>query len=424
MAGEDVPGDSSLWKEPWARQAAIQADSIEETMRVAVAAARGMQRDGTGVGGRTSSAGSREATKGRGRLLRRGRRPRSVEGAATQAGSSVSRGAQDDGSTEATAAAIMRLLACTRQAISRRGLLPWRGPIDRWRGTSIEQAYRSLHSANTFLVDVLPRDEVDALIPSAIARVSTFLEAGDIRRLSFDKLLDESRLDRKRAVLKQALGIGYDASDQQHARVRGFRNILLATGALIAVFMIILVSVVASSPASMPLCFQPTIATAQPGQPEASHTVCPSGGSKPSSNDVKIVAGLGLIGGALAAAFSIRKIRGPSTPYDVPIALAVLKVPLGALTAVAGILLLGGGFVPGLSELDSQRQILAYALVFGYAQQLATRFIDDRAQSILQSIPSKDPQGKQPTPPAPQVPSPPSPPSEPPASTTRSRRGR
>lgn len=49
------------------------------------------------------------------------------------------------------------------------------------------------------------------------------------------------------------------------------------------------------------------------------------------------------------------------------------KVPAGALTAVAGILLLGGEFVPGLSELDSQRQILAYALVLGYAQQPATR---------------------------------------------------
>jgi hypothetical protein len=83
----------------------------------------------------------------------------------------------------------------------------------------------------------------------------------------------------------------------------------------------------------------------------------------------------------------------------VPLALTWLKVPTGSLTAVAGILLLGGNFVPGLSELDSQRQILAYALVFGYAQQLATRFIDDRAQSLLNSVPSTDPEANQPTPP-------------------------
>jgi hypothetical protein len=51
--------------------------------------------------------------------------------------------------------------------------------------------------------------------------------------------------------------------------------------------------------------------------------------------------------------------------------------------------LLGGRFVPGLSELDSQRQILAYALVFGYAQQLLSRLIDNRAHTILNSLPSK-----------------------------------
>jgi hypothetical protein len=67
---------------------------------------------------------------------------------------------------------------------------------------------------------------------------------------------------------------------------------------------------------------------------------------------------------------------------------------------VAGILLLGGGFVPGLSELDSQRQILADALVLGYAQQIATRLIDNQAQSILNSVPSKDAEAN-PPPPAP-----------------------
>jgi hypothetical protein len=124
-----------------------------------------------------------------------------------------------------------------------------------------------------------------------------------------------------------------------------------------------------------------------------------------------IVVGLGLLGGALAAAFAIRNVRGSSTPYDIPIALALLKVPSGSLTATAGILLLGGGFVPGLSELDSQRQILAYALVFGYAQQLATRFIDDRAQSLLNSLPSKDPEAKQPVPSTQPAPAPPTAPS-------------
>jgi hypothetical protein len=46
------------------------------------------------------------------------------------------------------------------------------------------------------------------------------------------------------------------------------------------------------------------------------------------------------------------------------------------------------GFVPCLSDLDSQRQILAYALVFGYAQQLGTQ-LDKRAEILLAQVPSK-----------------------------------
>jgi hypothetical protein len=110
-------------------------------------------------------------------------------------------------------------------------------------------------------------------------------------------------------------------------------------------------------------------------------SICPSGEDQgPASEDMIIVAGLGLLGGALAATVAIRKVRGTSTPYNVPIALALLKVPTGSLTAVAGIVLLAGEVVPGLSALDSQPQVLAYALVLGYAQQAATRFLDDRGQ--------------------------------------------
>jgi len=57
-------------------------------------------------------------------------------------------------------------------------------------------------------------------------------------------------------------------------------------------------------------------------------------------------------------------------------------LPTGALTAVLGLLLMRANFVPGLSALDSSAQILACALVFGYAQQLLTRFVDNQAQAF------------------------------------------
>ncbi len=102
---------------------------------------------------------------------------------------------------------------------------------------------------------------------------------------------------------------------------------------------------------------------------------------------------MGIVAAAVAAAASLRRIRGTSTPYNVPVALALLKLPTGALTAVLGLLLMRGEFVPGLRALDSSAQIIAWAVIFGYAQQLFTRFVDSQAQSVLNSVggPSKPP---------------------------------
>lgn len=352
----------------------------------------------------------------------------SAEAAHVQAQTEVAYSTRiSDPHREAARCAILRLLSSVHDAVARSEIEPGRRqraggdprsrkrrPIgDVWRGTSIERAYSHLHAAKTVLVELLPIEDVDAQIPNAIARIGTCLDANDIRRLNLDQLPDESRDGRRRAGLKEALLIGYDASDQLHARARGFRNVLLIASGVIFVLMVIVVATVAFFPWAMPLCFEPTVPEAAATRSESTESVrkvCPSGEDtkedgkevlrNPTSSDVVIVAGLGVLGGALAGAMAIRKIRGTSTPYDIPLALALLKLPTGALTAVTGILLLGGGFVPGFSELDSQRQILAYALIFGYAQQLGTQFIDKQAETILQSIPAKDAAGKQPTQPS------------------------
>jgi hypothetical protein len=77
------------------------------------------------------------------------------------------------------------------------------------------------------------------------------------------------------------------------------------------------------------------------------------------------------------------------TPYNVAIPLALLKLPVGALAAIVGIVLLGGDFVPGFSAIDKQVQILAYALVFGFAQQLFTNALDQRAENLIANLPTK-----------------------------------
>ena len=55
--------------------------------------------------------------------------------------------------------------------------------------------------------------------------------------------------------------------------------------------------------------------------------------------DIIVVEILGLAAAGISAARSIRGIRGSSERYGVPVALAVLKLPSGALTAFLGLLL-------------------------------------------------------------------------------------
>ena len=298
----------------------------------------------------------------------------------------------------AVAESVEELLDRAEHAIQRgRAGLGQRGLLARWRGTSIGLAYQSVHAADALLVPLMTEAQIDAVVPSVVNRVRAVLDPADPRRVAVDQLPQQvaKRAPGFRTAVQQAMRIGYDANDMMHVQVRNFRNLLITSAMLIVLLMTVLVVVVAFHPEAMPMCFAKgtTAATSQ----NAKLTICPSGAAHPTGGDVLIVTGLGLLGGLLAAAFSIRNVRGTSTPYDVPVALALLKPPLGALTAVTSILLLGGDFVPGLSQLDSQRQILAYALVFGYAQQLVSRLIDDQGHTILNSLPSKDPDGKKPT---------------------------
>jgi hypothetical protein len=65
---------------------------------------------------------------------------------------------------------------------------------------------------------------------------------------------------------------------------------------------------------------------------------------------------------------------------------AVARIAVKTGTAFLGLLLMRGAFIPGLSALDSPPQILAWAIVFGYAQQLFTRLVDQQAHSVLDDV--------------------------------------
>lgn len=284
---------------------------------------------------------------------------------------------------------------------------PYRRLTNWWRAPLLEAAYQYLHAAQAQIVDLYDDEEVDSAVPAALARARRELDRDDPRRVSAERLVSTaSGASSRRVALRACLEAAYTASDEWHRRQRSFRNIIVLATVGITVIMGCVVALVFLRPSYMPFCFEnvqqaegaPRLTGTPPADPTPPGstseavtafkvTSCPTGeptsdGSVASPFDIVIVALMGLLGGSLAAAVSIRKVQGSATPYDIPVALATLKVPTGALTAVVGLVAIRGDFVPGLSGLDSQEQILAYALVLGYAQQLATGFLDRRAEGL------------------------------------------
>jgi len=287
----------------------------------------------------------------------------------------------------AAADGVRRLLRKAEDAAY--GIQPSPGPLSRWwSGALIDAANQNLHAARAQMIDVYDDAEIAAEIPSALGRMQQTMHRDEVRRRMADSGITSDIIERQRAFLRRAIADSYDALDRQYERLRSFRNIILLLALCIAALVAITIVVVWTNPTFMPLCFP------SDGQaPDGSSTLnCPTGSGfrEPHGNDIVVVSLLGLLGGALAAAVSIRNLRGTSTPYDVPVALSLLKVPLGAFTAILGLVAIQGDFVPGLSALDSQQQILAYALVLGYGQQVFTYTLDRRAQTLLDGLPAKD----------------------------------
>ena len=293
---------------------------------------------------------------------------------------------------EAIADGIEQLVQRARDAALRHDPLPGRWG-NWWRGTLVEAAYRNVHAARALMVELHTESEVDAEVPGAVARTQATINREDPRSIP-ELELRLMELPERRARLRRIVEDGYEAVDQQHAQLRSFRNIVLMSACMVTVLVLATAWVVAAHPTVMPFCFPRQVPVQIAGGvgsldqgltcPTRARTTTPSGG------DVLVVALLGLLGGAVAAAVSVRSSKGTTAAYDVPVALAMLKVPLGALTAMVGLVAIQGDFVPGLTVLDSQTQVLAYALLLGFGQHVFTRLLDRQSQDLLSGLRGQD----------------------------------
>jgi hypothetical protein len=304
----------------------------------------------------------------------------------------------------------------------------------RWlAGGHIDSAFRHLHSGEVIISGLLPEEEIHARAPGLLVKYRKCLvDKSDLR---LERLAEIAARDRPMiiehadpidgepqpgtvgasapsdlpvptragagseaerqwkedaAVFAAALRNSYDIIDQKHSALRNLRNGLLLGTLVLTVIVLALCVVGWQAPGAVPLCFHPPENATTP-EPDV---FCPSTGgdvgTQPASGDIALVALIGLLGAALSSAISVSRLPATRQAHTIAYALAFFKLPLGALTAIGGVLLIHGRFVPGLVHLDSQPQILAYAFVFGFGQLIVTRMLDRQAGQILNRIPPKE----------------------------------
>lgn len=278
-----------------------------------------------------------------------------------------------------------------------------RGGLRARDGASVMRVQSRINAAETNLVRLAPDRDVLGMLPTIRAVVRENLEPKDPRRVQLDGIPADKGAqltDIERGRVVAALREASAESRRKMARVRSFRNVLFVTSALLLVFAVAIALVGVIDPAALPLCFTPDGKVVCATQERLFTGDDPDSaiGGTVSRWDLFLIEMIGMVAAAIAAAAALRKIRGTSTPFSLPIALALLRLPTGALTALLGLMLMRGGFVPGLSDLDSSAQILAWAIVFGYAQEVFTRLVDSQANTVLDDMGKTSPTTRDPVP--------------------------
>lgn len=98
---------------------------------------------------------------------------------------------------------------------------------------------------------------------------------------------------------------------------------------------------------------------------------------------------IGSLGGALAAVLALNRFSGFTDPASLPVTQALLRIPTAAVTGLVGVVLMQSSVLDALMP-QSGTKVLAYAFLFGYAQEPLLRMIDRQAGKVMDPARAKD----------------------------------
>lgn len=249
---------------------------------------------------------------------------------------------------------------------------------DWWTGAEVDGAWAELHTASQVLLTIQDPAVVKSQVADMAAIVVTALDPSDVRRQDFLKTLellapacrDISPADRAQLrAIRQACD---SSSDGGHADARAFRNTLILVGSFLATVLAVVAIIAWLDPGFR------SIFAADQTHPGGWYVF-----------ELELIASLS---GLTGAVLSLQRYTGFQYSYGLSFVQAFLKGVTGAATGLFGVLLVKSGITGSLS-LKPGASTFVVAIVFGYAQYLFTRLIDQQANTILKSAGSRSDPG-------------------------------
>jgi hypothetical protein len=268
----------------------------------------------------------------------------------------------------ARATEIHKLLDRVEAVVSQPG-----SPAGWLSGASQDRAWLSIHEAEAQIDELLEPAERRAHAQDLLVKASTVLPPDDPRVREVAAGLAKPAAGTARpapdpaAVAHLARAVN-DASDERYAQSRTFRNRLIRLSGMSLGVLVLLLAAFASN--SIPIEVS--------NDPAASYF-----------RTAMLVSLFGAVGALITAVHPLSRVTGTWNPFSLPLYQMLLKVALGPTFAIIGVMMLQAGVIPNVAFPMPLADLLVWALVFGAAQHVVTRFIDSRVAGLVSSEPSE-----------------------------------
>ena len=242
-----------------------------------------------------------------------------------------------------------------------------------WTGEQCDHAWRLVHEAEAHAMGLLPEAARIARMREVQLDATTILNPHD-PVLSLDPAHTNSAADSAELLRRYR-----QAWDDRYVRSRNYRNRLIILTGVVSVFLVVLLIAGAVGLIGM---------TTAGGEAGASMTLAWPAWDPSWSRllELMVIGTIGSVGGLLAGARQILQVGGVYNPFYLPLHSLMVKIQMGALCAIVGVVAVLGGIASEIRAV-AWGDIALLALLFGATQQLITQLIDRKVTGLVSSEP-------------------------------------